>query len=102
MTLAGIQHITISPPLLALMSSTEFIDESLSVFGLPYTTEDLYAEKVSYIDDEERYRAAFEKCGDGSAVRKLLQAVEIFSDCQVKLEALFKPVVDVAEGISVV
>lgn len=96
--LAGVQHITISPPLLLALSQTEYLDESLTIFGQPYSTEHLYSEKLSYIDRESEYRLAFTRSGNGTAEGKLTQAIGIFCEIQEKMEAMFRPVIDVADN----
>ncbi|KAI4182108.1 MAG: hypothetical protein LQ346_006651 [Caloplaca aetnensis] len=46
--------------------------------------------KRTFIDDESEYRLAFSRADDGKAQMKLTQALNMFSDYQVKAEALMR------------
>ena len=73
--LVGVASITIPPPLLEDLSKLEepasqLAERSLFV-GEPRDKE--FMERVSFIDDEEKYRKALRKRGNGKAERNIAQ-----------------------------
>lgn len=96
MALAGVDHITVSPPLLRELSSTSaatwaatWDEPSLFDTGEPGKQDKTgnYWEKW-FGDDEKKYRLAFTRSGGGEAERKLVQAINIFCDFQDRLEGM--------------
>ncbi|GAM36139.1 transaldolase [Talaromyces pinophilus] len=88
LALAGVDHITVAPPLLELLSlpdcpiTPSFFDSDTSgVLAFP---------KTPYLKDEAAYRIAFTRDLAGASEEKLTQAINIFCDMQDKLIALIK------------
>ncbi|EED18057.1 transaldolase, putative [Talaromyces stipitatus ATCC 10500] len=88
LALAGVDHITVAPPLLELLSlpdcpiTQSFFDNDIAgLLALP---------KTSYLKDEAAYRIAFTRDLAGASEEKLTQAINIFCDMQDKLIALIK------------
>ena len=111
MKLSGVDHITVSPPLLAELSTTpsklsSAISDNVSWFD----QEDLSAKPADYsaiLTDESAFRIAFTRSKNGANEGKLTsvsdislftynwkrltsQAINIFCDMQDKLEELVK------------
>ncbi|KAL8848889.1 MAG: hypothetical protein Q9221_006114 [Calogaya cf. arnoldii] len=61
-----------------------------NVGGGPSESSDETLKKRSFIDDESEYRLAFSRADDGKAQSKLTQALNLFSDYQIKAEALMR------------
>ena len=72
LALAGVQHITISPSLLAELDKP-LESMPLSLFTDPSVMEDLDLERLSFIDDEAAFRMAFTRSKGGRAEGKLIQ-----------------------------
>ncbi|MCJ1451354.1 hypothetical protein MMC28_001690 [Mycoblastus sanguinarius] len=93
MLLAGVDHITIAPALLRELASTEV---NGSTVGLPSlidkveTSADLFPPRLSYVDDEPAFRMAMTRDKNGTNEAKLVQAINIFCDLQLKFEALME------------
>ncbi|EHL00800.1 putative Transaldolase [Glarea lozoyensis 74030] len=88
MELAGVHHITISPGLLKHLAEKKAEDNNtMSIFEKAPDGFEV-AGKMSFANDEEGYMRAFEKAIGGEAVRKLDDAIRIFSEMQDKFEAL--------------
>jgi transaldolase len=93
MMLAGLDHITISPGLLKGLNETTNAQDWK---GGDTTLEALSPRKVavaieeaqSLVCDEAVWRFAFTRSDDGKHEAKLIQAINIFSDFQNKLEGL--------------
>lgn len=87
--LAGVQHITIAPGLLAQLAQPSSAPEVQSLFDSgvgPSGT----ASGVSFINDESAYRLAFTRDLHGASEEKLLQAINLFCDMQDKLVQIMK------------
>jgi transaldolase len=90
---AGAHHITISPPLLAALASTPapvpapplFFDENPED---EVVTAD--ADLVKVVKEEATYRIRYTRLKHGAAEKKLVDAINIFSDCQDGMELLVK------------
>jgi len=89
MKLAGADHITISPPLLRQLADTDY-DKSLypSLFDVGETNGHSDAKELQDLEIEENFRMAFTRRDGGKQEVKLVQAINIFCDFQVKLEEL--------------
>ncbi|KAL2753202.1 hypothetical protein ACRALDRAFT_2111335, partial [Sodiomyces alcalophilus JCM 7366] len=91
MQLAGIQHVTVSPPLLRGLAAepTADWDGKLGAFfaANPQEKWDV-GDFATSCRDESEYRMAFTRSGKGKAEEKIVQAINIFSDKQDELEAL--------------
>ncbi|KAL5040938.1 hypothetical protein BDW71DRAFT_213593 [Aspergillus fruticulosus] len=90
--LAGLDALTIIPADLRALQSTyrdagEVARLSIIENGAQV---DEKIELVSYIDDEERYRADFEKADEGRAKAKTAEAIDIFCGFQAKAEAVIR------------
>lgn len=90
MQLAGIQHVTVSPPLLRALAArsasswTEQVGEYFAAGPDQPWTKDFEAA----LKDESQWRIAFTRSGNGKYEEKLIQAINIFSDKQDALEEL--------------
>lgn len=90
MQLAGIQHVTVSPPLLrglAAESASTWTEKVGGYFAAgpdERWTKDIQAA----LKDESEWRIAFTRSGNGKYEKKLIQAINIFSDMQDALEKL--------------
>ncbi|OAR02854.1 hypothetical protein LLEC1_05811 [Akanthomyces lecanii] len=92
MRLAGVQHITISPPLLKELATTSadgWASSAPSAFDKshrvsPHEKDDF----KDIIDDESGWRLAFARSRFGANHGKLIQAINYFSDFQDKLESM--------------
>lgn len=90
MALAGVHHITISPPLLrALIATPASSNPTISLFDTPAASNfDAVSPLLKLGEDEPAFRIAFTRSQGGEGERKLGQAVNIFCDMQTKLEAM--------------
>lgn len=89
MQLAGVQHITISAPLLQQLSETTvdtWNSNNVSIFES--NGNKIYAETdfQDIVEDESAWRLAFAKSGFGASHGKIIQAINYFSDFQERLE----------------
>lgn len=96
MQLAGAHHITVSPPLLAELAVTPSKDwESGQVVGRTLKETPIPAVSVSEVydeisRDEASWRLAFTRSHNGRSEGKIIQAINIFSDMQDRLEAMVR------------
>ncbi|KAK4187485.1 hypothetical protein QBC35DRAFT_233195 [Podospora australis] len=95
MQLAGIRHITISPPLLAQLENTPAAGWTDATVGLAtrfsdYVSDISLAELGSIVHDEARWRMAVTRSENGLSESKLVQALNIFADMQDRLEGLVR------------
>ncbi|KAL1970896.1 hypothetical protein VTN77DRAFT_2730 [Rasamsonia byssochlamydoides] len=88
-SLAGVDHITISPPLLEQLAQPGSVPTTQSLFDRDLSTVEVPS-KVSYVNDPSAYRLALSKEQKGAGEEKLTQAINIFCEMQDKLEALVK------------
>ncbi|KAJ5176765.1 uncharacterized protein N7482_002642 [Penicillium canariense] len=84
--LAGVDHITIPPLLLALLAQTKSPNVKSLFDSAP--TEPVPAPGVSYINDHGRYQITFARDRGGASQTKLTEAINIFCDFQDRLEQL--------------
>ncbi|KAK6008816.1 hypothetical protein QM012_000719 [Aureobasidium pullulans] len=92
LTVSGAHHITISPPLLAALASTLsptvpsttplFFDEVIE------GEEQGDKELLEAVTEEAKYRIRYTRLKNGAAEKKLVDAINIFSDCQDATEEL--------------
>ncbi|KAI5845344.1 transaldolase [Tricharina praecox] len=87
MRLAGLKHVTVSPPLLAGFSQEAF------VHGQAQSLVDAWAESVQETEmgellTESQWRLELNREDAGRGALKLVDAINIFSDVQEKLDAL--------------
>jgi transaldolase len=94
---SGAHHITISPPLLAALaatpapaasSSTEaplFFDEAVDDAEVEGD-----AALIELVKDEAKYRIRYTRLKNGAAEKKIVDAVNIFADCQDATEELIR------------
>lgn len=101
MYLAGAQHITIAPALLQALAttpapSTEEINANYpSLFRqTPPTQASDSRELMNYLGNETIYRLAITRRDAGKQEKKLIDAINIFSDMQEKLEALMQKILE--------
>ena len=89
MMLAGVVHITVSPPLLYELSripaDTWQGDVGSAFKATPLEVQDADAASA---EDEAAWRLAFSKDKDGKSEAKLKDAVQLFSEKQDALESL--------------
>lgn len=91
MQLAGIHHITVSPPLLqglADRSASSWEAEVGAYFAAGPDDEWTGKGFEGCLRDESEWRLAFTRSGKGIYEEKLIQAINIFSDKQDALEQL--------------
>jgi len=89
MRLAGTDHITISPPLLRRLAVTDY-DKSIypSLYDVEAVKGSSEGEELKDLEVEENFRMAFTRRDGGRQEVKLVQAINIFCDFQLKLEEM--------------
>lgn len=96
MSLSGVKHITISPPLLRELSSTivtnnntdSLFEDATYVNKIAATIPE---QPLDLIDDEERFRILFTRRDGGRQEIKQVKAINVFADMQIKLEEIVRP-----------
>lgn len=91
MQLAGVQHITISPPLLnelATQPAATWQRPVGSLFTKKFAPANKDVDLASIINSESAWKLAFTRSSFGTSHRKIVQAINYFSDFQEKLEEL--------------
>ncbi|KAL4765022.1 uncharacterized protein BDW70DRAFT_147326 [Aspergillus foveolatus] len=90
--LAGIDALTIVPDDLRALQSADRDANQVSKLSIVENgaQSDGKIEHVSYIDDEEKYRADFEKADEGRAKAKTAEAIDIFCGFQAKAEDVIR------------
>lgn len=97
LVLAGVDHITVSPPLLAQLSNTNCEDYKGEIgSALNTKNDDVKEDYAAILQDESAWRLAFTRSGRGTSEGKIIQAINIFYEMQVKLEAKIKELDTVA------
>ncbi|KAG9241340.1 hypothetical protein BJ878DRAFT_578322 [Calycina marina] len=96
MKLAGIAALTLPPGLMSGLRDTEDSEDevfNLSIFD--HKTDDSQASKrLSFIDDEAKFREAFSQRENGKGQSKTNQAIELFCGFQTKAENLLRGLLD--------
>ncbi|KAG9560970.1 transaldolase, partial [Aureobasidium melanogenum] len=89
---SGAHHITISPPLLAALASTPTsASSSPHFFDQVVEGEDKKdAALLETVTREDSYRIRYTRCKNGAAEKKLVDAINIFADCQDATEVLVR------------
>lgn len=99
MALSGVKHITIAPPLLRELSTSNMAEGSdspptLSLFedreSLKRVTETVPEQPLNLINDEESFRILFTRRDGGKQEIKQVKAINVFADMQVKLEEIVR------------
>lgn len=97
MRLSGVDHVTVSPPLLFELAKTPAAGASARSWFAEQaddTKEKEEAEVEQYheqvCEDESAYRMAFTRSKKGQDERKLVDAINIFADMQDKMEELVR------------
>ncbi|KAK2600402.1 hypothetical protein N8I77_009938 [Diaporthe amygdali] len=87
--LAGVDHITVSPPLLAQLSDTP-LDGYEGDIGSVCKTAGNPADEdyAAILEDESAWRLAFTRSGRGTSEGKIIQAINIFYEMQLNLEGM--------------
>ncbi|KAI1324655.1 transaldolase [Xylariaceae sp. FL0255] len=91
MKLAGVHHITVSPPLLAELAETpgeSWNGEIGTVINKEISGEVYFHDYTPILEDEGSWRMGFTRSGSGLAEGKIIQALNIFCDKQQALESL--------------
>ncbi|KAL3429242.1 hypothetical protein BDV09DRAFT_190282 [Aspergillus tetrazonus] len=90
--LAGIDALTIIPDDLRTLQSTYRDANQVSKLSIVENgaQNDDKIEHISYIDDEEKYRADFGKADEGRAKAKTAEAIDIFCGFQAKAEDVIR------------
>lgn len=91
--LAGVHHITVSPPLLTKLAETPgnpWEGDTGSVFK--DKTEKTFDDYSKILEDESAWRLAFTRSQDGKSEGKNIQAINIFCEKQEGLEELARAV----------
>jgi transaldolase len=87
MALSGSDHITIAPALLQKLQQTKDVDFP-SLFDDQEVLSKEVSGKLSFIDEEEKFRLSFTRNDQGRQEIKQIKAINIFADMQAKLEEL--------------
>jgi len=91
MKLAGAGHITISPPLLSRLADTYYDKTTYpSLYDVEAVNGSSDIEEFDDLEVEEKFRLAFTRRDDGRQEVKLVQAINIFCDFQMKLEKMME------------
>lgn len=92
LVLAGVDHITVSPPLLAQLSNTNCEDYEGEIGSVMRATEDDDAQEdfAPILLDHGAWRLAFTRSGRGTSEGKIIQAINIFYEKQVEMELMIK------------
>ncbi|KAI9739520.1 MAG: hypothetical protein M1834_006236 [Cirrosporium novae-zelandiae] len=93
LSLAGVDHITISPPLLRELADTKLPASEAAAKSLLDGVNKLPEEKVplmSFVNDEAGFRTAYTRDNYGANEVKIIQAINIFCDMQIKTEMMVK------------
>lgn len=90
MQLAGIQHVTVSPPLLRALAAapSSTWTEKVGGYFADGPDERWIKDFQAALKDESEWRFAFTRSGNGRYEEKLIQAINIFSEKQQSLEEL--------------
>ncbi|KAI0018589.1 transaldolase [Xylariomycetidae sp. FL0641] len=91
MQLAGVHHITVSPPLLIKLAETPanpWEGDTGSVFAQAADPAETFGDYGRILEDEGAWRLAFTRAQNGKAEEKIIQAVNIFCEKQEGLEKL--------------
>lgn len=101
MQLAGVHHITVSPPLLAELAATA-IEGWRGRESIGWAHKEAYSERTetetrvwsgpesTIPGDESAWRLAFTRSGAGRNEVKIIQAINIFADMQERLEEMLR------------
>lgn len=91
LVLGGVDHITVSPPLLAQLSETPFEGYKGDIGSVCKAAQNTANEDYTAIlQDESAWRLAFTRSGKGTSEGKIIQAINIFYEMQMNLEAMIK------------
>ena len=94
LALAGVKHITISPPLLQQLAKSEMpadVETKYpSIFQQAQENEIAVPHQRNFMEDEAGWRIAVTLQDSGEQERKLTQAINIFAEMQLKLEVLVR------------
>ncbi|MCJ1404225.1 hypothetical protein MMC11_007450 [Xylographa trunciseda] len=93
MQLAGIAAFTLAPALLKALSETDAPEAKLASLSLFKDNEKVAEQPIkrtSFVNDEEKYLKAFAERDGGKGQIKTRQAIDLFSDFQIKAEALMR------------
>jgi transaldolase len=93
---SGAHHITISPPLLAALAATPA--PAASSTDAPLFFDELTngaevegdAALMELVKDEAKYRIMYTRLKNGAAEKKIVDAINIFADCQDATEELIR------------
>jgi transaldolase len=88
---SGANHITISPPLLAALAATPAPTSSTPLFFDEIVDEaEGDAQLLELVKDEAKYRIRYTRLKNGAAEKKIVDAINIFADCQDGIEELVR------------
>lgn len=96
MKLAGVDHITVSPPLLAQLASMPSVLASAAVdtpatwFSEVEVDEAVDADYEGVVGDEAAWRLAFTRSKEGANEKKLTDAINIFANMQDGMEEIVR------------
>ncbi|KAL1305875.1 hypothetical protein AAFC00_004025 [Neodothiora populina] len=101
MQLAGVAHITVSPPLLAELAATDSSVMDPALWGWCESSEEDQLKNTvadyefyeTLVDDEAAWRMAHSRSKNGADEKKLVDAVNIFADMQDRMENIVKAAV---------
>ncbi|KAL7272271.1 hypothetical protein RUND412_004931 [Rhizina undulata] len=94
--IAGADHITISPGLLTELARVEHSPSTVVESLFDRETEKI--KKMTFIEDESGFRMVMNRSNDGRDAAKLVEAINIFSDFQEKIEKIFEELDKSREG----
>ncbi|KAF9869669.1 transaldolase [Colletotrichum karsti] len=88
--LAGIQHVTVSPPLLRGLAAQPALSwtEKIGAYFAAGPDKKWTTDFGAALKDESEWRIAFTRSGNGKYEEKLIQAINIFCESQAGLEEL--------------
>lgn len=95
MLLAGANYMTIAPILLEELAETSYasdVTRDPSLFVGPANKYSQPPDHMHFENDEAKFRVAVTRSGGGANERKMVQAINIFCDMQLKLEEMMKSV----------
>ena len=97
MLISGAKYIALAPPLLKELSETSYASAETrepSLFVGPSKKHAQVPRRMHFENDEAKFRMAVTRSHDGENERKLVQAINVFCDVQLKLEEMMKKTLD--------
>lgn len=86
LAIAGVDSLTIAPALLRTLSEADELEETakdMSLFEKGASTEAKQPKRLSFINDEAKFREAFSKADGGQGVTKTRQVITVWTNCTI-------------------